>query len=96
MLVYAVLPRAGKKDGKEPGIEETVMMEEKNEMTDSFYKFETLPGKQKNYFKKACAQESNMEVRMKLIKMLVRFHVPPETSAICSSSFFVRVFLFVF
>ena len=29
MPVHAVLPRSGKKDGKEPGIEGTVMMEEK-------------------------------------------------------------------
>lgn len=56
--------------------EQTEDPEEKTEIIDSFYKFETLPGKQKTYFKKACAQESNMEVRMKLIKMLVRFHVP--------------------
>ena len=56
--------------------EQTEEPEEKMEIIDSFYKFETLPGKQKTYFKKACAQESNMEVRMKMIKMLVRFHVP--------------------
>ena len=50
--------------------------EEKIEIIDSFYKFETLPGKQKTYFKQACAGEADMEVRMKLIKMLARFHVP--------------------
>ena len=50
--------------------------EEKTEIIESFYKFETLPGKQKTYFKQACAEETDMEVRMKLIKMLVRFHVP--------------------
>ena len=56
--------------------------EEKIEIIDSFYKFETLPGKQKTYFKQVCAQESNMEVRMKLIKMMVRFHVPGMTKEI--------------
>ncbi len=56
--------------------EQTENPEERIEIIDSCYKFETLPGKQKTYFKKACAQESNMEVRMKLIKMLARFHVP--------------------
>lgn len=56
--------------------EQTEDPEEKTEIIDSFYKFETLPGKTENVFQKACAQESNMEVRMKLIKMLVRFHVP--------------------
>lgn len=50
--------------------------EEKIEIIDSYYKFETLPGKQKTYFKQACARESDMEVRMKLIKMMARFHVP--------------------
>ena len=50
--------------------------EEKTEIIESFYKFETLPGKQKTYFKQACTEETDMEVRMKLIKMLVRFHVP--------------------
>ena len=39
--------------------------EEKIEIIDSFYKFETLPGKQKTYFKQACAGENDMEVRMK-------------------------------
>ena len=56
--------------------EQTENPEERIEIIDSCYKFETLPGKQKTYFKKACAQESNMEVRMKLVKMLARFHVP--------------------
>ena len=56
--------------------EQTKGPEEKMEVIDSFYKFDVLPGKQKAYFKKACAQETNMEVRMKLIKMLIRFHVP--------------------
>ncbi len=56
--------------------------EEKIEIIDSFYKFESLPGKQKTYFKQACRQESNMEVRMKLIKMLARFHVPGMTEEI--------------
>ena len=56
--------------------------EEKIEIIDSYYKFETLPGKQKTYFKQVCAQESNMEVRMKLIKMMARFHVPGMTKEI--------------
>ena len=34
MPVHAVLPRSGKKDGKEPGIEGTVMMEEKKAQLD--------------------------------------------------------------
>ena len=34
MPVHAVLPRSGKKDGKEPGIEGTVMMEEKKVQLD--------------------------------------------------------------
>lgn len=50
--------------------------EEKMEIIDSYYKFETLPGKQKTYFKQVCALESDMKVRMNLIKMLARFHVP--------------------
>ena len=59
--------------------EQTENPEDRIEIVDSYYKFETLPGKQKTYFKKACARESNMEVRMKLIKMLARFHVPGMT-----------------
>jgi len=39
-------------------------------------------GKQKAYFKRACAGESNMEVRMKLIKIMVRFHVLGMTKEI--------------
>ncbi len=62
--------------------EQTKDPEEKIEIIDSFYKFETLPGKQKTYFKQACDQESNMEVRMKLIKMMARFHVPGMTGEI--------------
>lgn len=34
MPVHAVLPRLGKKDGKEPGIEETAMIEEKTVQLD--------------------------------------------------------------
>ena len=34
MPVHAVLPRSGKEDGKEFGIEETVMMEEKKVQLD--------------------------------------------------------------
>ncbi len=55
--------------------QQTDKPEEKTEIIESFYKFETLPGKQKTYFKQVCAEETDMEVRMKLIKMLVRFHV---------------------
>ena len=62
--------------------EQTENPEERKEIIDSYYKFETLPGKQKTYFKQACAQETDMEVRMKLIKMLVRFHVPGMTKEI--------------
>lgn len=62
--------------------EQTEDPEERKEIIDSYYKFETLPGKQKTYFKQACAQETDMEVRMKLIKMLVRFHVPGMTKEI--------------
>lgn len=62
--------------------EQTEDPEERKEIIDSYYKFETLPGKQKMYFKQACAQETDMEVRMKLIKMLVRFHVPGMTKEI--------------
>ena len=40
--------------------------EEKTEIIESFYKFETLPGKQKTYFKQACAEETDMEVRENL------------------------------
>jgi len=62
--------------------EQTEDPKEKIEIIDSFYKFETLPGRQKTYFKQVCAQESNMEVRMKLIKMMARFHVPGMTGEI--------------
>lgn len=62
--------------------EQTEDPEERKEIIDSYYKFETLPGRQKTYFKQACAQETDMEVRMKLIKMLVRFHVPGMTKEI--------------
>lgn len=62
--------------------EQTEDPEARKEIIDSYYKFETLPGKQKTYFKQACAQETDMEVRMKLIKMLVRFRVPGMTKEI--------------
>lgn len=62
--------------------EQTEDPEERKEIIDSYYKFETLPGKQKTYFKQACVEETDMEVRMKLIKMLVRFHVPGMTKEI--------------
>lgn len=39
--------------------EQTKDPEERKEIIDSYYKFETLPGKQKTYFKQACARESN-------------------------------------
>jgi len=56
--------------------------EEKIEIIDSYYKFMTLPGKQKTYFKQICAKESNMEVRTKLIKMMMYFQVPGITEEI--------------
>jgi len=56
--------------------EQTKDTEEKIEIIDSFYKFETLPEKQKTYFKQVCAKEANMGVRMELIKMMAYFHVP--------------------
>jgi len=56
--------------------------EERKEIIESCYKFVTLPAKQKTYFKQAWAWESNMEVRMKLIKMLVHFRVPGMTKEI--------------
>ena len=49
---------------------------EKIEIINSYYKFQTLPGKQKTYFKQACAGESDMRIRMELIKMLAHFQVP--------------------
>jgi len=55
--------------------EQTKDTEEKIEIIDSFYKFETLPGKQKTYFKQVCTQEVNTKVRMELIKMMAHFHV---------------------
>ena len=60
--------------------EQTENPEEKIEIIESCYKFAALPAK--TYFKQACARESNMEVRMKLIKMLVRFRVPGMTKEI--------------
>ncbi len=42
---------------------------------ESCYKFESLPKKQRDYYRKICSQEKNMEVRMYLVKMLVHFHV---------------------
>lgn len=73
-------------DGK-PGelmelYEQTENPEEKIEIIESCYKFVTFPAKQKAYFKQVCARESNMEVRMKLIQMLVRFRVPGMTKEI--------------
>ena len=62
--------------------EQTENPEERKEIIESFYKFVTLPAKQKTFFKQACVRESNMEVRMRLIKMLVRFHVPGMTKEI--------------
>ena len=62
--------------------DETEDPEEKMEIIDSFYKFETLPAKQKTYFKQACARETNMEVRTRMIKMMVRFRVPGMTKEI--------------
>ncbi|MDO5346616.1 MAG: SMI1/KNR4 family protein [Lachnospiraceae bacterium] len=49
--------------------------EEKAEIIDSFRKFKKLPKKQQQFFKAACDQEPNMEIRMKLVKMLAHFRV---------------------
>ena len=62
--------------------EQTQAPEEKIAIIDSYYKFESLPGKQKTYFKQACSQESDMKVRMNLIKMMAHFHVPGMTKEI--------------
>ncbi len=59
--------------------EQTEDPEEKTEIIESCYKFVSLPGKQKTFFKKACAQETDVQVRMKLIKLLAHFHVPGMT-----------------
>lgn len=55
---------------------------EKIEIIESYYKFESLSEKLKTYYKKACSQEENMEIRMKLIKMLAHFHTPGLTGEI--------------
>lgn len=49
--------------------------EEKIEIIESYYKFQALPGKQKTFYKSACALENDVKVQTKLIKMLVHFHV---------------------
>ena len=46
------------------------------EIVESCYKFQTLPSKQKTFFKKACDGEQDPKLRMALIKMLSRFRVP--------------------
>lgn len=62
--------------------EQTGDPDEKIEIINSYYKFQTLPGKQKTYFKQACAGESDMRIRMELIKMLAHFQVPGMTKEI--------------
>lgn len=49
--------------------------EEKMEIIDSFRKFEKLPKEQQQFFKEVCDRESDMEIRMRLVKMLVHFRV---------------------
>lgn len=55
--------------------QQTDNSEEKAEIIDSFCKFKKLPKKQQQFFKAACDQEPNMEIRMKLVKMLAHFRV---------------------
>lgn len=55
---------------------------EKIEIIESCYKFRSLPGKQKTYFKQACAQEADVDIRVRLIKMLAHFHVEGMTGEI--------------
>ncbi|MDE7300391.1 MAG: SMI1/KNR4 family protein [Lachnospiraceae bacterium] len=56
--------------------EQTEDVQARIEIVESCYKFQTLPSKQKSYFKKACGGEQDPELRMVLIKMLSRFRVP--------------------
>ncbi len=56
--------------------EQTEDIQARVEIVESCYKFQTLPVRQKTYFKKACESEQNPELRMVLIKMLSHFHVP--------------------
>ncbi len=59
--------------------EQTGDPEEKIDIIDSYYKFETLPDRQKAYFKQACARESNRKVRTSIVRMMRSFHVPEMT-----------------
>lgn len=54
---------------------QTQSSEEKIEIIQSCYKFETLPEEQKTFYKTACMTENHLEVRIELIKMLIHFHV---------------------
>ncbi len=56
--------------------EQTEDVQARIEVVESCYKFQELPAKQKSYFKKACDSEQDPGLRMALIKMLSRFHVP--------------------
>lgn len=55
--------------------QQTDRVEERMEIVGSFLKFVRLPKEQQEFFKAACEQESNMELRMRLIKMLAHFRV---------------------
>ncbi len=50
--------------------------QEKEEIIQSFYKFDALPPMQENYFKQVCAREADLEIRTKLIGMMVHFRAP--------------------
>lgn len=56
--------------------ERTEDVQSRIEIVESCYKFRELPSRQKAYFKKACDIEQDPRLRMALIKMLSRFHVP--------------------
>ena len=56
--------------------EQTEDVQTRIEIVESCYKFQELPSRQKTYFKKACDGEQDSGLRMALIKMLSRFHVP--------------------
>lgn len=55
--------------------EQTEDVQGRVEIVESCYKFQALPAKQKDYFKKACDGEQDPKLRMVLIKMLCHFHV---------------------
>lgn len=55
--------------------QQTDDQEEKELIIGSYYKFHKLPKKQQDYFMQECDQEADMEIQIKLIKMLAHFHV---------------------